>query len=323
MRILFTIPHYFDWRKRRTPGRHGSLGRDPRPRIRALTACIRALHELFCTGQCVIDIGKKAPLPVNQSSACHVDVVVCTTRNAHILDEVPVPDYYQHHATEAEPPLLGFECHAVLREWLGQYDYYCYLEDDLVLHDPWLFHKLAWFNKSAGDDKLLQPNRYEVGLHPSVHKAYVDGDLAEHVTARFENPPPSPLRKGGHRRGSTLKRTVMGTRVIFERALNPHSGCFFLNARQMQRWAGRPYFLDRDASFIGPLESAATLGIMKTFQVYKPAPANASFLEIEHCDRRFLGLIRQKKEEAVNGRERGERGEETAEANAALLKIAD
>ncbi len=29
----------------------------------------------------------------------------------------------------------------------------------------------------------------------------------------------------------------------------------------MKEWASKPYFLDRDTSFIGPLESAATLGI--------------------------------------------------------------
>ena len=48
----------------------------------------------------------------------------------------------------------------------------------------------------------------------------------------------------------------------------------------------------RDTSFVGPLESAATLGIMRTFKVYKPARENANFLEVEHYGRRFSSLIR-------------------------------
>jgi hypothetical protein len=60
----------------------------------------------------------------------------------------------------------------------------------------------------------------------------------------------------------------------------------------MEYWARQPYFLDRDVSFVGPLESAATLGIMRTFRVYKPAAESASFLEIEHFGTAFLSMIR-------------------------------
>ena len=50
-----------------------------------------------------------------------------------------------------------------------------------------------------------------------------------------------------------------------------------------------PYFGDEDSSFAGPLESAASLGIIKTFRQYKPSPANAGFLELEHLHARYLG----------------------------------
>jgi hypothetical protein len=62
----------------------------------------------------------------------------------------------------------------------------------------------------------------------------------------------------------------------------------------MAHWAAQPYFLDRDTSFIGPLESAATLGIMRAFKVYKPAPPNAGFLEIQHFGTAYLSLLRRK-----------------------------
>jgi hypothetical protein len=60
----------------------------------------------------------------------------------------------------------------------------------------------------------------------------------------------------------------------------------------MRIWSARLDFFDRDTSFIGPLESAATLGIMRAFRIYKPAPEHAAFLEIEHFGQAFLGLIR-------------------------------
>jgi hypothetical protein len=157
---------------------------------------------------------------------------------------------------------LGFECHAVLRERRGQCDYYGYLEDDLILHDPWFFAKMVWFNKSVGDDCLLQPNRYESSPLGTAQKLYVDGNLGPDVTARFQNIQEQPEIVG----------SVLETPIRFLRVLNPHSGCFFLNPAQMEHWLEQPYFLDRDASFVGPLESAATLGIMRTFRVFKPAP---------------------------------------------------
>ncbi len=279
MRILVTIPHYFG-----RGGRHGSLDGDARRRLRALTACLAALHGLFGRPQCVIDIAGRTTCPANAATAGQLDVVICTAAGHHLLASLPASaGTHEHRPTEAEPLLLGFECQAVLRDRLGSYDYYCYLEDDLVLHDPWFFVKLAWFTAHAGGGKLLQPNRYESGGHAFVRKAYIDGDLAAKVTAPFQDVTDSPRVVG----------RVLGESVVFGRALNPHAGCYFLDAAQMAHWAARPYFLDRDTRFIGPLESAATLGIMRTFQVYKASPEHAAFLEVEHADRRFLRLIRR------------------------------
>jgi hypothetical protein len=281
MRLLFAIPHFFD--PAPAERRHGSLGGDPRPRVEALANCLAGLRQQFGRPQCVIDIGRMTTVPANRATAVHLDVVVCTTGPRHLLDRLPLgPGYFTHHPTEADPRLLGFECHAALRDRLGAYDYYCFLEDDLLVRDPWLFVKLRWFCQQFGDDKLLMPNRYELARDRLVHKAYVDGPLRPDVTAPYQDVHDTP----------TLEAEPFGQRVVFRRPLNPHSGAFFLNARQMAAWAARPDFLDRDTSFVGPLESAATLGVMKTFRVYKPAPETAAFLEVEHPGTRFLGLIR-------------------------------
>ena len=114
-----------------------------------------------------------------------------------------------------------------------------------------------------------------------VHKAYVDGPLRAEVTAPFQNASELPL----------LDADVLGLRVAFRRPANPHAGGFFLTAAQMAAWAAKPYFLDRDARFVGPLESAATLGVMRAFRVYKPVADNAAFLELEHPGTGFLSQI--------------------------------
>jgi hypothetical protein len=281
MRILFTIAHFFNPDSK---GKHASQRKDPRPRLIALSQSLAALHQLFGKSQTIIDISQRLALRANQFQAHELDIVICTTQGCHILDQLQLPShFYKHHATEAEPLLLGFECQAVLRDCLGQYDYYCFLEDDLIIHDPWFFVKLNWFTQQAGDISLLQPNRYEVSTQTLTCKAYIDGNLAPRVTAAFQNV----------KEQSELNGKIMGMAIAFRRPLNPHSGCYFLNANQMAHWASQPYFLDRDTSFVSPLESAATLGIMKTFRVYKTQPEQASFFEIQHFGTGFLGLIGQ------------------------------
>ncbi|NJP12015.1 MAG: calcium-binding protein [Leptolyngbyaceae cyanobacterium RU_5_1] len=280
MQILLTIAHFF----KPNSGRHASQRKDPAPRLQALTLSLTALHQLFSKSQGVINLAQRLTLPANQSQAHDLDIVICTTQDHHLLDQLSLPyHFYRHHPTQAEPLLLGFECQAVLQDCLGQYDYYCFLEDDLILHDPWFFVKLAWFTQQAGDLSLLQPNRYEVSTHALTCKTYIDGDLAARVTAPFQKVEEKPQIQG----------RIMGQPITLQRTLNPHSGCYFLNANQMAHWASQPDFLNRDVSFVSPLESAATLGIMKTFRVYKPVPGQASFLEIQHFGQGFLDLIGQ------------------------------
>lgn len=224
-------------------------------------------------------------LACNKTIAAEIVVIVCTTRGYHLLDRMP-RHLFRHHATDAEPLLLGYECHVVLAEHLGHFDYYCFLEDDLLLNDPLFFCKQRWFNSIAGNGAALQPHRFETAAKPPFYKLYIDGPIRDpRIAPRFQDI-------------SELPRIVargLSAEVAFERVDNPHSGCFFLTENQMAHWARAPYFLDRAADFWGPLESAATLGLMRTFKVYKPARDNAGFLEVQHLDNRYLGrLVRQR-----------------------------
>jgi hypothetical protein len=285
MRILVAIPHYFDSEGESPDAfRHGSLARDPSPRIEALSACIASLRQLFGDSQVMIDIATRRGVPLHRGFvASTLDIVVCTTRGRHLLPHLPLPPgSFLHQPTDVEPLLLGFECHAALHERIGDYDYYCYLEDDLVVADPWFFAKLDWFREQVGPHAVLLPNRFEVARGGVAWKAYLDGDLAATVASAFQDRSEMP----------ELRSRFLGVDARFVRPLNPHSGCFFLSHDQMRAWALRADFLDRDSGFIGPLESAASLGVMRAFRVYKPAPEVASFLEIAHFGTAFIGNLR-------------------------------
>ena len=288
MRILVAIPHFYAVSGGPSPdGRdHGSVGPRADSRVAALSACIVSLHQLYGSAQHVIDQATRVAKPANGQTAGQVDIIVCTTGDDHLLDRLDLPaGSYVHQRAQCPPALLGFECHAVLRDRLADHDYFAYLEDDLISRDPWLFMKLGRFTSQLGDSVLLQPNRFEVSPRLGlVHKAYIDGDLRDDVTAPFQDVTVTPIAIA----------SLLGTTVTLQRAKNPHAGCFFLNARQMQTWSRRPYFLDRDTRFIGPLESAATLSVMRTFHIYKPAPESAAFLEIEHFGTGFLDNLRRR-----------------------------
>lgn len=279
MRILAVIPHYhrFD-----PTGRHGSSRNSATVRASALAACILSLRQTLGGAQGMIDIARRTTRPANQNLAVGLDVLVCTSGDDHVLGQLRLPPgSFRHMPTSAPPRFLGFACHQALLDNLGRYDWYCYLEDDIIVLDPLFMAKQAWFQSLAGADALLMPNRFELAPRGPLAKVYLDGDLHPQATAR--------LRRPGDQ--AEISDVLMGMRVRFVPALNPHSGCFFATREQMRRMAGLPGYPAPDVSFIGPLESAATLAVMRAMHIYKPAPENAGFLEVEHRARQFASLI--------------------------------
>jgi hypothetical protein len=275
MRILVAIPHYY----KPSGGFYGSQRADPGPRIEALTQCLAALHQNFGPRQGLLDPPRRCLSETNRANSAGLDVVLCTAGGDHLLHALP-QGLFAHRATEAQPLLLGYEAHAALRDGLGRYDWYCYMEDDILVADPLFFDKLAWFQSLAGERAVLQPNRYEVSVDDRIRKLYIDANLAKpEISEPFQDIRQRPRIEG----------EALGRRLLFQRVNNPHAGCFFLTEAQMRRWAAQDYFLDRSDAFAGPLESAATLGVMRCFDLYKPARENAAFLEVGHIHRRYIG----------------------------------
>lgn len=277
MRALFAIAHCFD---PDGAGSHRSVRGDPEARAGALSEAIASLRRTFGTARYRVDLESREVLPGEEAGGDEIEIVVCTTRGLHLLDLLPTPaDAYVHHATAVEPRLLGYECQAVLAEAAGDYDRYCFLEDDIGVADPLFFAKLEWFGAQAGPRALLQPNRVELDAERGGRRVYIDGRLARSRTEAFQDTGDAPA----------LQLSLLGRKYRFARPPNPHSGCYFLDPAQLERWMGHPSFLSRGSGFIGPLESAATLGIMSAFDVYKPAPGSMGFLEVEHLDPVVVG----------------------------------
>ncbi len=282
MRILITIPHFFNPAGN---GQYGSTQPDPQPRLAALTQSLRNLYTLYAGAQeyWVREGDRLHPHPANQHSLVEIDVVICTSLDFHLLDQLVLPpNLYEHRRIDCEPLLLGFACHTVLQERLGDYDLYGYMEDDLILHDPDFFTKLDYIQQLAGAATVLQPNRYErYGTMAEFKKVYIDFEF--HAPARGTMQDAAPIRLD-----------LFNRSIELQPATNCHAGCFFLSQAQMAHWIAQPHFDTNDASYVGPLESAATLGLLRTFKVYKPAMQNANFLEVEHAgqvwSRRLAGV---------------------------------
>lgn len=279
MRVLLTIPHYCH---QDDSPLFGSLNEARATRATALRNCLTTWRTNFGPRQGWAHLDRPEVEMANVLTQVELTIVVCTTLGRHAIEELGLPSgVFLHVPSSADPLELGFECQRVLQDELGKFDFYCYSEDDLLMADAWLFAKLRWCVRGVGVECLLQPNRFELAGDGTATKLYIDGDVDRARTRAHQDISNAPEY--------VLK--YLGEDISIRRTGNPHSGCFFLTAEQMAYWAHQPHFLDSDRSFFSPLECAATLGIMRTFRVYKPAPEVANFLEIQHCGDAWIKKI--------------------------------
>ncbi len=273
MKILFVIPHYFGT----GPQGYGSTNDSQRAkRLEALRAVIVALHQHSGAQQCMLTDPAQAPRQANQAISNDIDIVLCTTGNNHLLDELDLAKgRYERFVVDIPNPLyLGYSAYAVFKQAYGHYDWYCYLEDDIVIYDPLFFSKLQSFYLSAANNSsLLQPNRYEVSPD-SCSKMYIDS----HMAPGFD-----VFRLPNHRQRIDIN--FLGTPLRMVPAENPHSGCFFLTEEHLGALLEKPWYGNDAGCFAGPLESAATFPITTVFHVFKPSQECAGFLEVHHFHR--------------------------------------
>ncbi|MCX8102305.1 MAG: hypothetical protein N3D77_13815 [Geminicoccaceae bacterium] len=286
MRALVAIPHYFA--PQSAAARHDSLRPGARgARARALASAILRLHELFGADHLAACHPQGAALPAANPERMALDIVVCVQDGAHLLDDLPCPPgLFRRQPVQGPPQLLGFAAHEVLARGLGRYDWYCYLEDDIVVEDPLFFRKLAFFNRNfaAPLDRppLLQPSRYDSPVDGSPERLGGPERLYPDHMASL-----APLA-----RGPRVQLTILDRTFTLEPCYHPHAGCFFLDARQMARLVGSPAFRDRTRIWATWLDTAASVAIAETFTVYKPAADSLTFLEVRHARPVMLDQLR-------------------------------
>lgn len=281
MRILLASVHYWD---PAGGGLHQSLRPDPAPRLQALKAQLQAWRRLG-QGQSVLNIAERVVYPVNEALRHQIDVRLITDGEHTVLDhlEEPYRSLVEEVVTQpATGKQLGFEAQRYLASQLeAGYDFYGYFEDDLIVMDPLFFHKIGWFQGLMGAGAVLLPQRVELHEGPHVvDRFYIDGPMVE-AEVRQLIPTPAP----------TVVAQLPAGEAVFDSPANPHAGCFVLSAEQLRMWVEHPCWQDGDCSFVSPLESAATLGLTKVFQLYKPAFSHASWLEVQHWGTSFHQLI--------------------------------
>jgi len=281
MRILLASVHYWN---PEGGGQHQSLRPDPGPRLQALQSQLLALRRMD-QGQCLLHIAQRAVMPANEALRHQIDVRLITDGVHTVLDRLGQAYQPLVHEVVTQPAngkLLGFEAQRFLASQLeAGYDLYAYFEDDLVILDPLFFHKILWFQGLMGPDAVLLPQRVELHDSPhSVDRFYIDGPMLE-----------SEVRQLIPQQPPTVVAQLPAGQAVFDSPANPHAGCFVLTAEQLRRWVEHPSWQDGDCSFVSPLESAATLGISKVFQLYKPAFSHASWLEVQHWGTSFHQLI--------------------------------
>jgi len=282
MRILVVVVHHWN---PSGGGRHQSLRPDPAPRLRALQEQILAFLRLG-RHQLHLHVADQAAYAANLDQRHSIDLHLITDGVHHLWEQLEEPFRRRLQLVVTQPPdplQLGFEAHRHLADQLGQgYDLYAYFEDDLIIQDPWFFRKIQRFADHFGEGNLLLPQRYELLPIPAhLNKLYIDGPLGQDQLRALIPQPAPPLQSQGSLQGE----------IRFESPSNPHAGCFVLTHGQLSHWLKQPWWLDRDCSFVSPLESAATLGLLKTFQLYKPVFAQAAWLEAQHWGTSFLGLM--------------------------------
>ena len=281
MKILVAIVHHWN---PEGGGRHASLRSNPQPRILALQQQLLSLLRL-ANHQGAIDIGAMSISDANHAIRHVFDLRVVTDGVHTVLDHLP-PDFrsllHEEVRSPSTPKHLGFEAQKLLAENIEQrFDLLVYLEDDLIIQDPYFFHKIRWFSRELGPEHVLLPQRMEVSTAPHVvDRLFIDGALSSEDLRHVIPDPPE-----------ALSIQLPTGAVYFESPRNPHAGCFALTPDQMRCWVEDDCWQDGDCSYVSPLESAATLGLIKMFRLYKPAFACASWLEIQHWGTSFSSLV--------------------------------
>ena len=277
MKVLVCIPHYYDHAKAAAIPDMGSSTASPGERASTVRQALRSIVTLISPQ---VMIGSSGTTDVLHDIAEPLDsiggkILLCVTGDNHLLNELPSFHLVEGRRSDVHPTLLGYLCRQVFEQHLGEYDLYCFIEDDVAIVDPDFFAKVARFYATFGEDRILLPNRYEHVHHRfGLSKVYLDGPVhPDHaVLAPGEHPP----------------ELAMGD-TVFELAANPFGMCYVITDGQLRDWSRQPDFLRLHADLKQRMDTfeVAQIPFGGARPLYKPARRNLSYLEVRHVSGRL------------------------------------
>jgi hypothetical protein len=272
MKVLFVIPHYFKALADRSRyASHSASSRNVK--LQALNNVIFNIHFLFGDKHYgAVHKNTEMEKLVNQFTF-DFDIKICTNENDHLIGDLEYGgEIFEHIKINKDPLFLGFYTQAIMSEFKERYDYYCYLEDDIIIHDQFFFKKLDMFNRVANPLHLMQPQRFE----PSMYNGKLRKNFLTKVYMDYQI---YKIKDNIDR----YELDIMDSKIIISATTYAHSGCFFLNNEQFKYLIQKPEWanfsnVDRNMA----LDNAASKAIGKNFRIFKPHRNSMNFFEVEH-----------------------------------------
>jgi len=205
-------------------------------------------------------------------SHCDLKIIINTLPNRNVITFLP--SYIKEKITvrdaKVEDSMFAeYYAQDLLIENKNKFDWFLFIEDDLVIMDSYFLEKIAFFNDHFQVNDILIPNRYEMcdGV-----KHYIDIVFDSSNNPVFAWNILSTIDVGG---------------VKFSECANPHGGMYCLNREQLQKWVESGRHWHNKVLSHGPLEWAATFCLFECFNLYKPHSENMHFLEVLHYDVKY------------------------------------
>lgn len=252
-----------------------------RPRVLAVVTHVAAPEEARSREAARSKVDKLARTLeglLDSFAHCDLQIVVNSLSGRHVTPFLPDhlrPLVEVREVAGCEPMLVGFRAQDEFFLRLGEFDWFLFIEDDIILRDGCFLDKQEAFQAECGlPDAVLMPNRYEMC---EGKKVYID--MADHVSGQL-----FPWNR---------LTAVLAGPWKFAECSNSHAAFYCLSQAQMRRWqaSGREWY-DK-VTLVGPLESAVTGCLFECFSLYKPHPENARYLEVQHWDLKYAPMLQE------------------------------
>jgi len=203
---------------------------------------------------------------------CDLTITIQTLPNRHVtayLPEYQIKCIQIQEGPECDPMFVEFRLQEEFVERVEKFDWFLFIEDDIVLYDAFVLEKLEKFNLESGYEKaILYPNRFEM-----------DRGIKRYIDLIIE-------REFSWNQLSSVE--IEG--VKFAEFSNPNSAFYCLSIKQMKQWIKSGRIFKNQVVNVGPLESAATFCLLECFSIYKPHPSNLNYFEVRHYDSKYSKL---------------------------------